>query len=174
MNSIGWRCTRLVLIDSTELIERDGERDFPRGINVKLLREICAKRKYLGFSRIFKNVFLKVSIVGLFYSILFKWTHQSLSIIWSVNKNSIFSFIHIIIIIIVRSSMITLFRVSRIETQSETRTFPQKTNISKETMSITFFSEVLPSFQYFNVCIQHTFPRENSFDKVGRCTRGQK
>lgn len=24
---------------------------------------------------------------------------------------------------------------------------------------------------YFNVCIQHTFPRENSFDKVGRCTR---
>lgn len=132
-----------------------------------------ARRGNIRVSQEFLRMFFK-NIVGLFYSILFKWTHPNLSIIWSVNKNSIFSFIHIIIIIIVRSSMITLFRVSRIETQSETRTFPQKTNISKETMSITFFSEVLPSFQYFNVCIQHTFPRENSFDKVGRCTRGQK
>lgn len=175
MNSIGWRCTRLVLIDST--VERGGERGLLSRNNLNfdfvilfvwnqgriffkcLASENLREERILGFL----EIFFKKS--GLFYSIFFEWFTESI-VAW-IKIRDIFFYK---LLLLLSLDYTIEYMITSAFHETKLSHFHAKRIFRKKPCPLLSFLKFL-RVSYFNVCIQHTFPRENSFDKVGRCTR---
>ena len=135
--------------------------DFPRGINFDVNRTVRGsffkpKTLILGFSR---NLFFKNQLLEL------------------VNKNSWYIFFYKLLLLLLLLSIIDrvwslcpAFHGSKLSQKLAENEYFERNHVH-----VTFLSEVSLRVFSTSTCVFNILsPRENSFDKVGRCTRGQK